>query len=794
MANYYSDPLRPARPGRIDAQVHPTPTYHGESLVPDYSKWMPGLADYDRLQRNRAAGVPVGQYGPAPTRAPSANPAFPPAPTQPQPFMPPSINSGAHGLFPGAGALPAWPSPSVGSSFVPFAPASSPVPGPGPSTPTPAPLAVAPPLPSYLLSRDNVGNARFTDGSRIATGADGSKTLLIRDGSGSATFGERTQPSTIEHTPGSDWFVQQAQAHHAANAFANYDPQTGQASPRTGSSIGGLPSSVWFARQAEQSGQSNRYANFDPATGKATPVTPPAAPAATATPNTAPAAAPADPDKKPPGTLQARAMKSPPYSHARSFTPEMLAKMDAASLAALALRPRAPGLYRQWREDPASLPELKRENPSSAQALAARALRPRFGPGASSAAATPLMRSGPRSAEELAKLDPATLAALALQPRAPQMRRRWQQGQKATAPPLGGGGLNAGTMSRTDDPNAIAGDNNTSSTPSVPASLPAPNFTTDPNSYLQPAVSPGISNAPISTVGQQTPIFTFPPKSLADQSPFFSGESPSPGVSRRLPDSSSDSEKRQQDTSIPQPILPASNQSLPKGSNAQASPVADHEIEPSDLDRQVFNSIYEGSPTARMLYNYAQSKGYPLQIMRPGDVSKFNGVPGAKATAIEDGPFKRIYVDSLGNQASGDWAHYTSPYHEIIHVIQHDLKGDKSNKTQAVPDELRKMIDSVTYPSTPQGPNPSDETGAYADFQARRIQNNIVREYYQSLNRPVPPQFIIKEYAGESLDPRTYYGKGYSVPSDVPKLTPPIKPKSEKDAPPVSPRSVPNHP
>jgi hypothetical protein len=58
MANYYSDPLRPARPGRIDAQVHLTPTYHGESLVPDYSKWMPGLADYDRLQRNRAMGVP----------------------------------------------------------------------------------------------------------------------------------------------------------------------------------------------------------------------------------------------------------------------------------------------------------------------------------------------------------------------------------------------------------------------------------------------------------------------------------------------------------------------------------------------------------------------------------------------------------------------------------------------------------------------------------------------------------------------------------------------------------------
>jgi hypothetical protein len=185
-------------------------------------------------------------------------------------------------------------------------------------------------------------------------------------------------------------------------------------------------------------------------------------------------------------------MKSPSYFHARSFTPEMLAKMDAASLAALALRPRAPELYRQWREDPASLPELKQENPSSAQAMAARALRPRFGPGASSATAIPLMRSGPRSAADLAKLDPATLAALALQPRAPQMRQQWQA-QKAASLSHGGGGLNSASFVGADDPNAKVADGiGTPGTPSpafAQPPLPVPNFNTDPHYYLQPRAS-----------------------------------------------------------------------------------------------------------------------------------------------------------------------------------------------------------------------------------------------------------------------------------------------------------------
>jgi hypothetical protein len=184
-----------------------------------------------------------------------------------------------------------------------------------------------------------------------------------------------------------------------------------------------------------------------------------------------------------------------------------------------------------------------------------------------------------------------------------------------------------------------------------------------------------------------------------------------------------------------------------------------------------------------MLYNYAQSKGYPLYIMRPGDVSKFNKVPGARATAIEEGPAKAIYVDSLGDKATREWPRYTAPYHEIVHILQHDLKRDESNKIKTVPDELRKLLDSVTYPFAPphsllQEPKaPADQSGAYSDFQARRIQNNIIREYYQSLNQSVPSQDILTEYAGESLDPRTYYGNGYTPPSDVPKLTPPIKPK-----------------
>jgi hypothetical protein len=221
------------------------------------------------------------------------------------------------------------------------------------------------------------------------------------------------------------------------------------------------------------------------------------------------------------------------------------------------------------------------------------------------------MRSGPRSPAELAKLDPAALAALALQPRAPLMRQRLSG--------LGAAPLQFPAGSKGNDTPEIA-------SPVIASpSLPDPNFATDPHSYLQP-IAPPASTAPPQIQAASPPV--------------------------KQPDARSTS-----NTTSDQP-----------------SPVANHEIEPTELDRQVFNSIYEGSPTARMLYNYAQSKGYPLQIMRPGDVSKFIQVPNAKATAVEEGPLKRIYVDSLGNQASGDWAHYTAPYHEIVHILQHNLK------------------------------------------------------------------------------------------------------------------------
>jgi hypothetical protein len=104
-------------------------------------------------------------------------------------------------------------------------------------------------------------------------------------------------------------------------------------------------------------------------------------------------------------------------------------------------------------------------------------------------------------------------------------------------------------------------------------------------------------------------------------------------------------------------------------------------------------------------------------------------------------------------------------------------KSDADNKTQTVPAELKKLIDSVTYPAVPQKDGmPSDVTGNYADHQARRVQNNIISEYYQSLHYPSPP-LTLKEYGGEYLPNSTYYGKGYTPPSNVPRLNPPIAPK-----------------
>jgi hypothetical protein len=417
MANYCSDPLRPARPGRIIAQVQPTRTYHGESLTPDYSAWMPGLGEYDRLQRNHAMGVPVGQYGPPFPSAPRSSSAGvgtgAPAPS--------SIGNGARGLFPGVSNFdvgnqlaPQPPSPSQGAASWPGnVPQRMPglAPGSMPNTPSPSAagpvLPVSPKLPSYLLSKDNLGNGRFNSGSRITVGGDGSKTLLVRDGSGSATFG--TPPSQ-------------------------------------------------------------------------------------------------GPDTDNPGDLDARAMHGAAMFPSRPrYTRDQLAKMDAASLAALALWPRGPELQRQWLMNPASLPKRvltsaasvppRENNATHAQALAARALRPRFGSGASSSTAPLLMRSGPRSAAELAKLDPAAIAALALQPRAPQMTRQLQQAQRA-AQLQSRSGLNAASFT----------------------ALPDSAFTADPHSYLQPMpLSP--DNTPVPNIGSQAPILSVPQKTAVDQPP-----------------------------------------------------------------------------------------------------------------------------------------------------------------------------------------------------------------------------------------------------------------------------------
>jgi hypothetical protein len=269
MANYYSDPLRPARPGRIDAQVHPTPIYHGESLAPDYSRWMPGLADYDRLQRNRAIGVPLGQYGPT----------YLPRP--------------------------------------PVVPASAPVPAAA-AAPAPSPAATA------------------------STVSDGARRFFPSTG----YYGVGNQLTPSPSTPGATSGVKPPPM---PDAFSGASVGAALASPPH--LIEGMPSSQWFGQQARRMQQSNRFATYDPH-----------------------ANAPED------AGLDARAMHAgAAFTSCPHYTREQLAKMDAASLAALALRPRAPELRRQWLMNPASPPVLRQETPTRTQALAARALRPRSG-------------------------------------------------------------------------------------------------------------------------------------------------------------------------------------------------------------------------------------------------------------------------------------------------------------------------------------------------------------------------------------------------------------------------------
>jgi hypothetical protein len=71
--------------------------------------------------------------------------------------------------------------------------------------------------------------------------------------------------------------------------------------------------------------------------------------------------------------------------------------------------------------------------------------------------------------------------------------------------------------------------------------LPELNFTTDPDSYLQPSPSASPQNSSVPQgIGNQAPIFTSPAPSLADQSPLWGVDVPSSPVQPRTSGSSSD--------------------------------------------------------------------------------------------------------------------------------------------------------------------------------------------------------------------------------------------------------------
>jgi hypothetical protein len=89
--------------------------------------------------------------------------------------------------------------------------------------------------------------------------------------------------------------------------------------------------------------------------------------------------------------------------------------------------------------------------------------------------------------------------------------------------------------------------------------------------------------------------------------------------------------------------------------------------------------------------------------------------------------------------------------------------------------ELKNMLRSVQIPYVPGEGH--WQPGNEDDFAARRIQNNIIREYIRNTEHREPnDKEVLSSYNHDPLPPGTYYGTGYTL-KDNTAPSPPAPPK-----------------
>ena len=189
--------------------------------------------------------------------------------------------------------------------------------------------------------------------------------------------------------------------------------------------------------------------------------------------------------------------------------------------------------------------------------------------------------------------------------------------------------------------------------------------------------------------------------------------------------------------------------------------LADNEVSPSEVDKQVINRIAQISPTAGLIYSHLEKREYKVQVMKEGAVGKMTGTPNSVATVIHSA--KTIFTETMGSDINVvDWGHRVAVPHEGLHVVQNDLL----HNPDVVSADLKNLVESVSYPEVDRKVAVSPN-----ELQAKRVQNIILQEVGNNTGRTIP---VLREYDGVTLPEGTEFGKGWAPPKALPEVKPPI--------------------
>ncbi|WP_038168451.1 RHS repeat-associated core domain-containing protein, partial [Verrucomicrobium sp. BvORR106] len=172
---------------------------------------------------------------------------------------------------------------------------------------------------------------------------------------------------------------------------------------------------------------------------------------------------------------------------------------------------------------------------------------------------------------------------------------------------------------------------------------------------------------------------------------------------------------------------------------------------PTTAAQSTFSNIYQYSPTARNVYDYAKENGYQNLSF---DYSKAGGAqPGMAFDGSNKNTSNRYLI--FPNDVTDPAFNYT-PYHEAGHVVQRGYRNAELNAgmnyTKPNP-YLMGVINDIRYAS--------DGNEMASELEMRRLTNRIAVEVYvNSGGRVMLP--LLTHYGSTKLAPGTEFGRGTS--------------------------------